>query len=356
MKKHNFSAGPCVLPREVIESSAHAILDFNNSGLSLIEISHRSKDFVEVMERAKAMVKKIMNIDDTYEVLFLQGGASLQFVMVPNNLLSTKGRAAYLDTGAWASNAIKEAQRFGKVHIVASSGDKNYTYIPKSFSLPQMADYFHCTSNNTIYGTQMKVFPKLNMPLVCDMSSDIFSRIVNFFDFDLIYAGAQKNIGPAGATLVVVKKELLGKTERNIPSYLNYQLHIDKKSMFNTPSVFAVYTSMLTLEWIENKGGLSVIERLNEEKAQILYQEIDRNPLFQGVVSLEDRSNMNATFVLRKPELSCDFDKMWQAAGIVGLKGHRSVGGYRASMYNALSLESVKILTEIMKEFARRFT
>ncbi|WP_103327212.1 3-phosphoserine/phosphohydroxythreonine transaminase [Bacteroidetes bacterium endosymbiont of Geopemphigus sp.] len=357
MKKHNFSAGPCVLPREVIESSAHALLDFNNSGLSLIEISHRSKDFVEVMERARSLVKKIMKINDTYEVLFLQGGASLQFVMVPNNLLSKKsGWAAYLDTGTWASNAIKEAQRFGKVQIVASSRDKNYTYIPKSFSSLKEADYFHCTSNNTIYGTQMKVFPKLNLPLVCDMSSDIFSRNINFSDFDLIYAGAQKNMGPAGTTLVVVKKELLGKTERNIPNYLNYQLHIDKKSMLNTPSVFAVYTSMLTLEWIENKGGLSVIKQLNEEKAQILYEEIDRNPLLQGVVSLEDRSNMNATFILRRPELSCDFDQIWQEAGIVGLKGHRSVGGYRASMYNALSIESVRTLTETMKEFARRFT
>lgn len=355
MRKHNFNAGPCVLPQEVIEASCDALVDFKQSGLSLIEISHRSDHFIEIIERARSLVKEIMQLDDAYEVLFLQGGASLQFVMVPNNFLSLKGEAAYLDTGAWASNAIEEAQRFGKVHIAASSKDKNYSYIPRSFLVSKTADYFHCTSNNTIYGTQMKCFPKLDLPLVCDMSSDIFSRKVNFSHFDLIYAGAQKNMGTSGTTLVVVRKERLGKTQRNIPNYLNYQLHIEKKSMFNTPSVFSVYVSMLTLEWIKKKGGLSKIEELNKEKARFFYEEIDRNPLFQGFASLEDRSSMNATFSLCKPELSADFDQMWQSADVVGIKGHRSVGGYRASIYNALSLESVKVLIEVMKEFALRF-
>jgi phosphoserine aminotransferase len=352
MKKHNYSAGPCILPQEVFEKSAQAVLDFNQSGLSILEISHRSKDFVAVMEEARALVLELLGLEGKgYQALFLQGGASLEFLMVPYNLMKTDGKAAYLDTGTWANNAIKEAKLFGETIVVASSKDQNYNHIPTDYTIPTDADYFHCTSNNTIFGTQMKSFPKTTVPMVCDMSSDIFSRTLDFTQFDLIYAGAQKNMGAAGTTLVVVKEEILGKTGRAIPSILDYQKHIKAESMYNTPSVFAVYTCLLTLQWLKNQGGIAAIEKVNEAKANLLYNEIDRNSMFKGTAEIADRSFMNATFLLENPELQESFDKMWKAAGISGITGHRSVGGYRASMYNALPLESVQVLVDVMKEF-----
>lgn len=352
MKKHNYSAGPCILPQEVFEKSAQAVLDFNHSGLSILEISHRSKDFVAVMEEARALVLELLGLEGKgYQALFLQGGASLEFLMVPYNLMKTEGKAAYLDTGTWANNAIKEAKLFGETIVVATSKDQNYNHIPTDYIIPTDADYFHCTSNNTIFGTQMKSFPKTNAPVVCDMSSDIFSRTLDFTQFDLIYAGAQKNMGAAGTTLVVVKEEILGKTGRAIPSILDYQKHIKAESMYNTPSVFAVYTCLLTLQWLKNQGGIAAIEKVNEAKANLLYNEIDRNSMFKGTAEIADRSFMNATFLLENPELQESFDKMWKAAGISGITGHRSVGGYRASMYNALPLESVQVLVDVMKEF-----
>ena len=351
MKKHNYSAGPCILPQEVFEKSAQAILNFNNSDLSLLEMSHRSKDFVAVMEEARALVLELLGLENKgYQALFLHGGASLEFLMVPYNLMKSDGKAAYLDTGTWANNAIKEAKHFGETLVVGSSKEANYNFIPKNIEIPADANYFHCTSNNTIFGTQMKSFPKTNVPLVCDMSSDIFSRTLDFSQFDLIYAGAQKNMGPAGATLVVVKEEILGKTGRYIPSMLDYEKHIKAESMYNTPPVFPIYASLLTLQWLKKLGGIAAIEKINEQKAQLLYTEIDRNPLFKGTAATEDRSNMNATFVLTDENLTEKFDKMWKAAGISGLTGHRSVGGYRASMYNALPLESVEVLVNVMKE------
>jgi len=349
MKKHNFSAGPSILPQEVFQKAAEAVLDFNELGLSLLEISHRSKDFVAVMDEARAIVKRLLNLGDDYEVLYLQGGASLQFLMVPFNLLKTDGKAAYLDTGTWASGAIKEAKKLGNVDVVASSKEQNYSFIPKNYSVGSDYDYFHCTSNNTIYGTQMKEFPNVDTLMVCDMSSDIFSRELDFSKFDLIYAGAQKNMGPAGTTLVVVKKEILGKTGRDIPTYLNYQLHIDKESMLNTPSVFAVYTSLLTLQWLEKNGGIAAAEKRNEAKAKLLYDEIDSNPLFETFCNKEDRSLMNVSFKLTDENRKDEFDSAWKAAGISGLNGHRSLGGYRASLYNALPIESVQVLVDVMK-------
>jgi phosphoserine aminotransferase len=351
MQKHNFSAGPCILPKEVLEQASEAVLNFNNDNLSLIEISHRSAPFVEVMENAKQLVLELLNLSQKeYAVLFLQGGASLEFLMTPYNLLPIDGKAAYLDTGTWSSKAIKEAKLLGDIDVVASSKDKNYNYIPKHYTIPADAAYFHCTSNNTIFGTQIKNFQFSENLMVCDMSSDIFSRQLDFSKFDLIYAGAQKNMGPAGTTLVVVKNSILGKTNRKIPSMLDYQVHIDKDSMFNTPSVFAVYVSMLTLQWLKNAGGIKQIEKLNIKKAELLYDEIDSNPLFKGAANKEDRSFMNATFLLTNDKLKDKFDAMWKEAGIVGLNGHRSVGGYRASMYNALPLESVQVLVNVMKQ------
>ncbi|MCL9804580.1 3-phosphoserine/phosphohydroxythreonine transaminase [Flavobacterium amniphilum] len=351
MKKHNYSAGPCILPQEVFEQSAKAVLNFNGMDLSILEISHRSKEFVSVMEEARALVLELLGLEGKgYQALFLHGGASLEFLMVPYNLMKENGKAAYLDTGTWASGAIKEAKHFGETIVVASSKADNYTHIPKNYKIQADADYFHCTSNNTIFGTQMKSFPELNIPVVCDMSSDIFSRSLDFSKFDLIYAGAQKNMGPAGATLVVVKEEILGKTGRYIPSMLDYQQHIAKESMYNTPPVFPIYASLLTLQWLKNQGGIKAIEKQNEAKANLLYTEIDRNPLFKGTASVEDRSSMNATFVLNDESHAETFDKLWKAAGISGLTGHRSVGGYRASMYNALPLESVQVLVDVMKD------
>ena len=354
MKKHNYSAGPCILPQDVFEKSAQAVLNFNNSYLSLLEISHRSKDFIKIMDEARALALELLGLEGKgYQALFLHGGASLEFLMVPSNLMKVDGKAAYLDTGTWANNAIKEAKLFGETIVVASSKDQNYNNIPSDYSIPTDANYFHCTSNNTIFGTQMKSFPKANIPIVCDMSSDIFSRTLDFSQFDLIYAGAQKNMGAAGTTLVIVKEEILGKSGRNIPSFLDYEKHIKAESMFNTPAVFSVYTCLLTLQWLKNKGGISEIEKNNEAKANLLYNEIDRNPLFYGTANQNDRSNMNATFLLVDEKNQERFDMMWKEAGISGLAGHRSVGGYRASMYNALPLESVQVLVDVMKELEK---
>ena len=348
MQRHNFSAGPCVLPQEVLQKASQAVLDFDN-GLSLIEISHRSKSFVDIMEQARSLALELLGLEGKgYKALFLQGGASMQFLMVAQNMLEK--RAAYLNTGTWSDKAIKEARIFDDIVEVASSKDANYNYIPKGFDIPEDYDYFHCTSNNTIFGTQMKSFPDSPIPMVCDMSSDIFSRQLDFTKFDLIYAGAQKNMGPAGTTLVVIKEDILGKVSRKIPSVMDYKVHIDKSSMFNTPPVFAVYVSMLTLEWLKNLGGIPAIEKVNEMKARVIYSEIDLNPLFKGYSVKEDRSNMNATFNLVNDDLKETFDTMLKEAGISGLNGHRSVGGYRASMYNALPLDSVKALVEVMSE------
>jgi phosphoserine aminotransferase len=350
MKKHNYSAGPCILPQEVFEKASQAILNFNDLGLSLLEISHRSKDFVAVIEEARRLVLELLNLENKgYQALFLHGGASLEFLMVPYNLMKVNGKAVYLDTGTWANSAIKEAKAFGETIVVASSKADNYSYIPRDYHIPTEAEYFHCTSNNTIFGTQMKNFPITTIPVVCDMSSDIFSRTLDFSQFDLIYAGAQKNMGPAGVTLVVVKESILGKTNRTIPAMLDYQQHIAKESMYNTPPVFAIYTSLLTLQWIKKNGGIAGIEKRNEEKAALLYTEIDRNSLFVGTANTEDRSLMNATFLLKDLTHQELFDRLWKEAGISGLNGHRSVGGYRASMYNALPLESVQVLVDVMQ-------
>jgi len=352
MKKHNFSAGPCILSQEVFQEASQAILNYNNSGLSLLEISHRSKDFVAVMEEARNLSLELLGLQNKgYQALFLQGGASMQFLMVAYNLLEQKG--AYLNTGTWSSKAIKEAKLFGDVNVVKSSEDKNFNYIPKGYMIPTDVDYFHCTSNNTIFGTQMKEFPNTPKPMVCDMSSDIFSRELDFSKFDLIYAGAQKNMGPAGTTLVIVKEDLLGKVTRKIPSMLDYKVHIEKESMFNTPPVYAVYVSLLTMKWLKAQGGIKAIEEKNEKKAQLLYSEIDINPLFKGYTAVEDRSIMNATFNLNNEALKDKFDAMCKEAGINGINGHRSVGGYRASMYNALPLESVEVLVDVMSDLER---
>lgn len=351
MKKHNFSAGPCILPQSVLEQASAAVTNFNGLDLSLIEISHRSKDFVNVMETARQLALELLGLEGKgYSALFLQGGASLEFLMVPYNLMSIGAKAAYLDTGTWANKAIKEARLLGEVEVMASSKADNYRYIPKGYKVPSDVDYVHCTSNNTIFGTQMKEFPETEAPLVCDMSSDIFSRQLDFSRFDLIYAGAQKNMGPAGTTLVIVREEILGKTGRDIPSMLDYQVHISKDSMFNTPSVFAVYVSMLTLQWLKDLGGIPAIEKKNRAKAQLLYDEIDRNPLFTGAAEKEDRSDMNVTFLLTDDSKKEEFDRMCKEAGINGINGHRSVGGYRASIYNAMPIESVQVLVDIMKK------
>ena len=354
MKIHNYSAGPCILPQEVFTQSAEAILNFNNSGLSILEISHRSKDFVAVMDEARDLALELLDLKGKgYQALFLHGGASLEFLMVPYNLMKTDGKAAYLDTGTWANAAIKEAKHFGETIVVGSSKSENYNFIPKDFVVPADANYFHCTSNNTIFGTQMKSFPQTNIPVVCDMSSDIFSRVLDFSKFDLIYAGAQKNMGPAGTTLVIIKEEILGKSGREIPSMLDYQKHIAAESMYNTPAVFPVYASLLTLKWLKNLGGISAIEKLNTAKANLLYSEIDRNPLFKGAAVTEDRSIMNATFLLQDENHAPIFDAMWKKEGISGLPGHRSVGGYRASMYNALPFESVQVLVDVMQNLEK---
>lgn len=352
MKIHNFCAGPSILPSEVFDEASNAVKDLNGSGLSLLEISHRSHAFVEIMDEARDLSLELLGLSgNDYTSIFLQGGASSQFLMTAYNFL--KNEAAFLDTGTWSKKAIKEAKLFGNVDVLASSENDNYNHIP-NFEIAKNYDYFHCTSNNTIFGTQINSFPNTDTPMFCDMSSDIFSRALDFSKFDLIYAGAQKNMGPAGTTLVIVKDEILGKTGRNIPTMLDYTTHIKKDSMFNTPPVFAVYVSMLTLEWLKENGGIEEIEKINESKAQLIYKEIDRNSLFNGTASFEDRSTMNATFLLNEKTLEDTFNKMWIEAGCNGLKGHRSVGGYRASMYNALPLSSVQVLVEIMQELEKK--
>jgi phosphoserine aminotransferase len=354
-KVHNFSAGPGILPAEVLKQASEACLNFDNLNLSLLEISHRSKNYEKVMDEARSIIKELFEVGDDYEVMYLGGGASLQFAMVPYNLLRENGYAAYVNTGVWASKAIKEAKLIGNTKVIASSEDKKFTYIPKGYEIPSDADYLHITSNNTIYGTQMKQFPKSPVPVVCDMSSDIFSRKVDAKQFTLVYAGAQKNMGPAGSTMVMVKKDALGKTGRKMLSMMDYQVHIKSGSMYNTPPVFPIYVTLLTLQWLKKNGGISWMDKLNRQKADLIYNEIDRNSMFVGTTAKEDRSDMNVCFLLHKPELEPDFDKFWKDANISGLRGHRDVGGYRASLYNALPLESVQVLVECMKEFEKKF-
>ena len=351
MKKHNFYAGPSILSEYTLKNTADAIKDFAGTGLSILEISHRSKEFTAVIEEAAALVKELLEIPEGYHVLFLGGGASMQFCMVPYNLLNTK--AGYLDTGTWASNAIKEARLFGDVDVVASSKDANYTFIPKDFTIPADADYFHFTTNNTIYGTEIRKDIDSPVPLVADMSSDIFSRPVDVSKYNIIYAGAQKNLAPAGVTIAIVKEDALGKVARAIPTMLDYRTHIKKGSMFNTPPVLPIFSALQTLKWYKELGGIKEMERRDLEKAARLYDEIDRNRLFVGTVKEEDRSIMNVCFVMKSEyaELEKEFIDFAGTKGIVGIKGHRSVGGFRASLYNALPLESVEVLINAMKEF-----
>ncbi len=351
---HNFSAGPSILPKEVMKKASEAALNFDN-GLSILEISHRSNAFVEVMENARRLVRELLNVPEQYEVLFLQGGATLGFYLAAENFMKKNGEAAYVNTGTWASKAIKEASSVGEIKVVASSEDKNFNYVPKGYGIPMDASYYHYTSNNTIFGTQTKKLPIAHCPILCDMSSDIFSKTIDVSHHDLIYAGAQKNMGTAGATLYIVNTESLGKTRRELTPYFDFKNHIDKDSMLNTPPVFSIYVSMLVLEWLKENGGIKAIEEKNEEKAGLIYGEIDNNPLFKGTAEKPDRSMMNATFVLENEALKDEFDKMWKDANISGIKGHRSVGGYRASMYNALPKESVMVLVEVMKEFGQKF-
>lgn len=352
--KHNFGAGPCILPQEVFKQASQGVLNFNDTGLSILEISHRAPEFIAVMDEAISLVKELLNVPTGYSVLFLQGGASLQFAMLAMNLLEEGQTAAYLETGVWAKKALAEAKIFGNVNVVASSKDANFNYIPQNYSIPEDSAYFHCTSNNTIFGTQLHNFPASPVPVACDMSSDIFSRNINVADFGLIYAGAQKNIGPAGATLVIVKDEILGKVTRQIPSMLNYKTQIEGESMYNTPPVFSVFVSLLNLRWLKAKGGVAVIEKENEAKAKALYTEIDRNPLFKGTTVVEDRSNMSVCFVMENPDHEKAFLKLAEEKGCVGIKGHRSVGGFRASLYNALPITSVHVLVDAMQEFQEK--
>ncbi len=353
MKKHNFSAGPAILPQEVIKEAAKAVLELDDIGLSLIEISHRSSEFKAIMEEACFLSLKLLGLEGKgYKAIFLQGGASLQFLMTAYNLLENK--AGYVNTGTWSTKAIKEAKMLGEVIEVASSKNANFNYIPKGFEVPQDLDYLHLTTNNTIFGTQYKILPNTEVPLVADMSSDIFSRPFNYSKFDMFYAGAQKNMGPSGVTLVVIKKSSFNKVSRVIPSMLNYEVQSNAESMFNTPPVFPIYTVLLNLRWISNNGGLDGVGDENQKKASLIYEEIDRNPLFEGFALSDDRSNMNATFNLKNDKQTEIFDSLWNQANISGLKGHRSVGGYRASIYNALPIESVKVLVDCMQELERK--
>ncbi|MCE2741251.1 MAG: 3-phosphoserine/phosphohydroxythreonine transaminase [Sphingobacteriales bacterium] len=351
-KIHNFSAGPAILPQSAIDASIEALQNFSGTNLSLIEISHRSKEYEAVVAEAVQLVKDILHLSADYEVVFLQGGASLQFDMIPMNFLGSGQSAAYVNTGVWAGRAIKEAKMFGQVNVLASSEDKNFNYIPKDYTIPSDASYFHCTSNNTIYGTEMFSFPNSPIPMICDMSSDIFSRPFDASQFDMIYAGAQKNMGPAGTTLVIIKKSLLEKANEKVPTMLNYKVHIENGSMYNTPSVFAIFVCMHTLRWIKSIG-LEAMEVRNKAKADLLYAEIDRNSLFVGTVVPEDRSRMNVNFVLKDANLEAAFLKFCESRHLSGLKGHRSVGGLRASLYNALELESVQALVDAMQDFEK---
>lgn len=352
MKKHNFNAGPSILPREVIEETAQAVLDFNGSGLSILEISHRHKDFQAVIDEAESLFKEILAIPEGYSVLFLGGGASLEFCMAPMNFM--KSKAAYLNTGVWAKKAIKEAKNFGEVVEVASSADTTYNYIPRGYVIPSDVDYFHYTANNTIYGTEMRETPDSHVPMICDMSSDIFSHPVDVSKYICIYGGAQKNLAPAGVSFVVVKNDALGQTGRTIPTMLNYQTHVDGGSMFNTPPVLPIYTAMLTLRWIKKNGGIAEMERRAKERADLLYRTIDESPIFRPTITnVADRSRMNICFVMQDEykDLEADFLAFSQSRGMVGIKGHRSVGGFRASCYNAMPLESVQALVDCMHEF-----
>ena len=351
---HNFNSGPSILPKEVFEQASQAIIDFNHTGLSILELGHRTSLFQEVMDEAVASVKDLMKLDDEHDVLFLHGGASTQFFQVPMNLLNDNETAAYLDCGTWGTKAIKEAKLFGNVDVLASSKDKNYSYIPKNYSIPATAKYFHYTTNNTIEGTQMHAIPETSVPLVADMSSDILSTAIDFNRFSLIYAGAQKNIGAAGVNLVIVKRDVLGKVSRQLPTMMDYRNHIENGSMLNTPPVFAVYVCMLTLRWLKQLGGITEIEKRNDAKANLLYHTLDILPIFRPTVAKDDRSKMNVVFVIDNPELEREFLAECKANGMVGIKGHRSVGGFRASLYNALPLESVQALTDLMKNFSNR--
>ncbi len=352
--KHNFNAGPSVLPKSVFEQAAQAVLDYNNTGLSILELGHRTPVFEAVMAEARSLVKELMQLDDNHEVLFLHGGATTQFMQVPMNLLDEKDTAAYTETDIWGTKGIKEAKLFGKVEVVCSSRDSNFTYIPKNFAVPNDARYLHITTNNTIYGTQWQDIPHTSNVLVADMSSDILSRSLDFNRFDLIYAGAQKNIGAAGVNLVIVNKQILGRTKRPIPSIMDYRNHIKENSMLNTPPVFAVYVCLLTLRWLKEQGGIPAIEKINEQKARLFYDTLDSLPIFRGTVNKEDRSKMNAVFVMENEALEKEFLELCTASGMVGVKGHRSVGGFRVSMYNALSFGSVVAITSLMKDFAQR--
>lgn len=354
MTKFNFSAGPAILPKSVMQEAAAGAVDLNGSGLSILEISHRSAAFTAIIEEAESLVRSLLGLSDDFAVLFLSGGASTQFFMVPMNFLNESDTAAYLDTGSWSSKAIKEAKLFGKVEVLASSKADNYTHIPKEYTVPAYARYLHMTSNNTIYGTQYHTLPETDVPLVSDMSSDIFSRPIEVERFGLIYAGAQKNIGPAGVTLVIVRKDLVGKVNRNIPTMLQYATHIEGSSLYNTPPVFPIYVTMLTLRWIRDNGGLQAMDVQNKAKAKLLYDEIDANPLFKGTTAVEDRSLMNGTFVMENPELEKAFLAACTEAGCVELKGHRSVGGFRASIYNAMPIEGVQTLVDVMRAFAQK--
>ena len=350
---HNFNAGPCVLPKEAVQAGIEALKDFNNSGMSVIEISHRSKDWEAVMNECRALWKELLHIPDNYEVLFLGGGASLQFCMVPMNLLEKK--AAYLDTGVWAKKALKEAKAFGEVVNVASSAESNYNFVPKKYTIPADADYFHITTNNTIYGTEIHTDLDSPVLLVADMSSDIMSRPVDVSKYGLIYGGAQTNVGPAGVTFVIIRKDILGKVSRHLPSMLDYRIHIEGESMYNTPPVFSIFIMTRTLKWLKNLGGLKAIQKINREKADLLYSEIDRNSLFRGTAAKEDRSLMNICFVMAEghESLEAEFLDFAKSRGMVGIKGHRSVGGFRASVYNACPKESVQALVDCMREFEK---
>lgn len=354
MKKHNFNAGPAILAPSVLQKASEAAADLNGMGLSILEISHRSPEFSNVLNEAVQLVVEILGLDDNYAVLFLTGGASSQFFMTAMNLLNKEDAACYVDTGSWSGKAIKGALPFGNIKILVSSKDSNYNYIPKNYAVPATAKYLHLTSNNTIYGTQYHSWPETEVTIVSDMSSDIFSRPIDIKRFGLIYAAAQKNLGPAGTTLVIVHKEMLGKVSHNIPTMLDYQTHINKNSNFNTPPVFPIYVSLLTLRWIVEGGGLEAMSERNRKKAKLLYDEIDSNPLFVGTAKKEDRSLMNATFVMNGPDLEPAFFQLCNEAGCVGIKGHRSVGGFRASIYNAMPIESVQVLVDAMRDFAAK--
>jgi phosphoserine aminotransferase len=348
---YNFNAGPSILPQAVLDEASKAVLNFNNSGLSILEIGHRTPLFESVMEEARSLVRELMNLDDDHEVLFLHGGATVQFMQVPMNLLDTNETAAYANTGVWGIKAIKEAKLFGNVNVVCTSEDKNFNYIPKNFTIPGDSKYFHLTSNNTIYGTQFHQFPETGVPLIADMSSDILSRRLDFNSFDLIYAGAQKNMGAAGTNLVVINKNITGNISRAIPSIMDYRNHIKEKSMLNTPPVFAIYVSMLTLRWLKENGGVDEMEKRNNEKAELLYNAIDHSAVFKATAEKEDRSKMNVCFVMGDPALEKKFLDFTKENNIYGIKGHRLVGGFRASLYNALPVSSVQYLIEKMKEF-----